>query len=195
MHTHTHSVRINHKPCGGEWRGGGVLTIHLAIQYCAVLLTTHEMHATPRTYTRVFVEKCRAGCPICSSKFRAWKSRLPSGLRRGLIFTIHLHILAQRRYMPAPPGMIKAGAAEPAFLKPNILAGDEAAGVGARGKASLCSPVPLSLAPSLNQHVYTSVRNAVVLSHSATNKSLLFAFFFFFLLTHLYFFKHSLSQC
>lgn len=62
------------------------------------------------------------------------KSRLPLGPRRSLIFAIHLQIHTQRRYMPAPFGMIKAGAVEHAFPKPNISARVEAAGVGAAGK-------------------------------------------------------------
>lgn len=104
------------------------------------------------------------------------KSRLPLGPRRSLIFTIHLQIPTQCRYMPAPLGMIKAGAVEPAFFKPNISARDEAAGVGAGGKTSLCSPVQLFLAPSLSTCVHICEKCC-----SAVRSFFCYTFPFFFL--------------
>lgn len=75
--------------------------------------------------------------------------------------------------MPAPLGMIKAGAVELAFLKPNISARDEAAGVGSGRKHHSAHLYHFFFRlASLNAHVYTSVSNAVEMhSRSITSRS------------------------
>lgn len=105
------------------------------------------------------------------------KSRLPLDPRRSLIFTIHLQIRTQCRYMPAPFGMIKAGAVEPMLLKANISARDAAAGVGAGENISLLTCTTFSGS-------FSNVKCCSALTEQQYKYTFSFKFSFFYSLTH-----------